>query len=230
MWMVLTYTAYFRGYSILWPIDHYFMKSFFGVILSFFAVLGIPFTFRLVVPAAIAAGILLSLFGILLTIHLIIEKRVVKYIFPLCLVYFGYTFCGAVAIGRSEQSGGGVLASRYATFSLFVLIGLMIIIYAEYFATEKPEKLKYIAVLVIRFLLIVLLLQYFFVGELIDKAYVLKIRQFQMLDYKNQILDTLRSSYPWTDIDSAHEMIETLKKNRWSVFYRKLSGQERIKL
>jgi hypothetical protein len=225
LWTVFTYAIYFYDYSSPPGHQSHFMKSFLELILSFFAVLGTPFTFRFTALAVIA-GILLFFFGILLTMFLTVKKRVGRYVFPLSLIFFGYAFCGAVAIGRSGMGVEGTLASRYATFSLFVFTGLVIIVYTEFHHVEKTEILKCIAVQGIRVLLIVLLSQYVFIGDLVNNVYASKTRQAQIIDYRNQTLDALRSSYPWTDIDSAYGQIGILEKNRWSVFYRGLSSRK----
>jgi hypothetical protein len=221
--MVIIYTIYFYDYSgVSYHQKYYYINSLYKAVLFFFAALGSPFAFRVlpVSTPAIAAGILLFLFGITLTIYSIFKKKVREYIFPLCLIYFGYAFCGAVAIGRSGSGIGMALLSRYTTFALFAIIGLAIIMYSEFNALKQTGKLGYIVINGIRLMMIILLLQYIFIGDLAAKAYSAKVRQAAILNYKNQTLDTLRNSYPWTDLESAYNYIEILEKNRWSLFYK----------
>jgi hypothetical protein len=220
IWTVLIFIIYFYDYSA--PSGHgkYFMKSLPETALSFFAGIGSPFFLsRLIVPA-IVFGIFLFFFGLSFTIYLIMKRRTAKHIFPLCLIYFGYAFCGAIAVGRSGMGIEAVLPSRYTTFSLFAIIGLAIIVYTEFNTGGELKKLKRLAVRIVNLFLILSLLQYLFIGQLAENAHNAKIRQTFLLDYKNQTLDTLKSSYPWTDIDSAYNQIRILEKNRWSIFSR----------
>jgi hypothetical protein len=222
IWTILIFMIYFHDYST--PLEHekYFMKSLSEATLSFFAAIGGPFFLpRLPVVSAIVFGIFLFFFGLSFTVYLIIKKKTARHIFPLCLIYFGYAFCGAIAVGRSGMGMGAVLPSRYTTFSLFVIIGLAIIVYTEFNTGGELKKLKRLAVRIFNLFMILLLLQYHSIGRLAGNTYGAKIRQTVLLDYKNQTLDTLKSSYyPWTDIDSAYRWIEILEKNRWSVFSR----------
>jgi hypothetical protein len=220
IWTVLIFIIYFYDYSA--PSGHgkYFMKSLPETTLSFFAGIGSPFFLSRLIFPAIAFGILLFFFGLSFTVYLIIKRKAAKHIFPLCLVYFGYAFCGAIAVGRSGMGIETVLPSRYTTFSLFVIIGLAIIVYTEFNIGGERKKLKRLAVRIVNLFLILSLLQYLFIGQLVENTHKAKIRQTVLLDYKNQTLDTLKSSYPWTDIDSAYSRIEILEKNRWSVFNR----------
>jgi hypothetical protein len=92
------------------------------------------------------------------------------------------------------------------------------IVYTEFNISGKIAMLKYLAVGIVRLFLIIVLSQYVFMGVLVENARSAKTRQIELLDYRNQTLETLRSSYPWADIDSAYSRIGILEKNRWSVF------------
>jgi hypothetical protein len=218
---ILTYIIYFYNLQSQSNQLQYLIKHFFQAVIYFFAAVGSPFTFLLPIPAFII-GILLFFAGISLTVYLILGKKICKYIFPLCLLYFGYAFCAAIAIGRSQSGIWQSLSSRYTTFSLFVFIGLLIILYSESADEKKPVLLKY-SVAGLRCLLIVLLfLQYIYFGGAIYTAGSTKDRISGLHNYRNESLDALRQNYPlWKDIDSARGYIEILEKNRWSVFSRK---------
>jgi hypothetical protein len=219
IWTILIFMIYFHDYSA--PSGHgkYFMKTSPETAFAFFTGIGGPFGLPRVSVPATAFGIFLFFFGLSLTIYLIKKRKITRHIFPLCLVYFGYAFCGAVAVGRSRMGGvGAALASRYTTFSLFIIIGLAIIIYTEFNTREKLKMIKRLAVGIVNLFLILSLLQYLFIGTMVESTRSAKTRQTILLDYKNQTLDALELSYPWKDIDSAYSRIEILEKNRWSVF------------
>jgi hypothetical protein len=215
---ILTYIIYFYNLQSQSDQLRYLLKHFFQAAIYFFTAVGSPFTFLLPIPAFIF-GLLLFFAGISLTVYLILEKKIRNYIFPLCLLYFGYAFCAAIAIGRSHAGIWQSLSSRYTTFSLFVFIGLLIIVYTESAGGKKHILLNYFAS-GIRFLLVVLLfLQYIYFGGSIYTAGSTKGRISSLRNYQNESMDTLRQNYPlWRDIDSAREYIGILEKNRWSVF------------
>jgi hypothetical protein len=220
IWTILILMIYFHDYSVPWGWGHgkYFMKSLPETVFAFFACIGGPFLLPRMNVSAIAFGIFLFFFGLSLTLYLITKRKIARHIFPLCLVYFGYAFCGAIAAGRSGMGVGAALASRYTTFSLFIIIGLAIIVYTEFNTGGKLKKMKRLAVGTVNLFLALSLLQYLSIGKLVENARSAKIRQTILLDYKNQTLDALELSYPWKDIDSAYSRIGILEKNRWSVF------------
>jgi hypothetical protein len=224
---VPTYVIYFYGIESLSNKAQYSVKQFFQMIIYFLTAVGNPFTFLLNVPAVIA-GTLLVATGIAVTIYLIRKKKTQEYIFPLCLLYFGYAFCAAIALGRSTISYIDVtttqppIMSRYTTFSLFVIIGQTIIAYTELIVHKKIDKLIAVTINLVRSLLVVLfLLQFVFLAATIYSSRTLQLRQTDLLNYRIQTKDRLNYIISPIDPDTAHEYIEFLEKNRWSVFSRK---------
>jgi hypothetical protein len=103
---ILTYGVYFSGLKGQPDAMRIFPKYFLQIIVYFFTAVGNSFTFLFTAPAFIT-GMLLVVIGITITIYLILKKKIRAHIFPLCLIYFGYAFCIAIAGGRSAANGGG---------------------------------------------------------------------------------------------------------------------------
>jgi ACR3 family arsenite efflux pump ArsB len=64
--------------------------------------------------------------------YIIINKTIKRNIFPLCLQLFGYIFCLSITMGRVGFGLHQGLSSRYTTFSLFIVIGLLLMFYNEF--------------------------------------------------------------------------------------------------
>ncbi|GMO30778.1 MAG: hypothetical protein Ta2F_05970 [Termitinemataceae bacterium] len=186
--------------------------------LYFFIAQGAPIRINLLPPFKIAltafSGMTVFLTAVLLTIYLIKKKQIQNNIFPLCIIYFGILFCMAISAGRSVFGLSQALISRYTTFTIQIIIGIVLIVTTNSAIWNKNIFKIPIAKYAILITTLSILLQNTSIVDVIDYANMKRPMRDVILDYKRQPLEEIAKSFPWGDLDSAYKYINIVEKKQ----------------
>lgn len=172
---------------------------------------------------AVGTGFMLLVLTGALFLHLFRARKITEHVFPICLIGFGYGVAGMVAIGRSgmEEGLALALASKYASFTLTIYVGLILIAYKHLLADAPQGRgpmrnavLTGLALLTACMLLVdVAYLYGCFQWRQARVANVEIIRNYRQADWTE-----LHTVGPFPDEDSARHLISLLEAWKWNVF------------
>ena len=221
---VVSCTAYFVGYQKP-PYHPDYLDGGGGKALAyFFAAVGSPGAARYA-AWAVAVGILIVAASLILCIHLVRMRRVTANFFPVGMVQFGYAVCASLAIGRAGLKAGvaGAMTSRYSTYSILIYVGILLIVYGEYFlrspASGRTEWGRKYCLVVVGLLGVCVLLK--------NAIYLYPARQWRAdrragieitRNYRNANWEQLQKVGPFANREHALKSIGILEEYRWGVF------------
>jgi hypothetical protein len=216
---IVTWIVYFYDYAK--PVHHPPLTLMFehpGMFLNyFFSITGnaISGNFK---SGATAIGVVLLLFFLIAYVKIWKGKQVRQFIFPIALSLNSLFILGSIAVGRLGLGVEYSLTSRYTSFSIYVVIGL-ILLWMELKDTAKKKKIiKNLSNVFVIFLLLFIPLtmaEGFQNGKKIktDRIYSAYILETVATQH-NQFLQRL---YPWPDsmrIRTVH-----LEREKLNVFH-----------
>ncbi|GHV84178.1 hypothetical protein AGMMS50212_15180 [Spirochaetia bacterium] len=197
-------------------------KNIIAHIVFFFASLGSSLSFHVagIFEAIIflIVGLMIFVVTILICIYLIRHKRLQENVFPALLVIFGFIFCIVLTIDHGQESAWVALASHYTIFTMFIIIGLIMIIYTEFIKDGRSGRIKQIAVNGLKLIAFIVLLQN---TDVLKLKYIRDDKlelQHIIRTYEDRDLIELQKSGPWDDLESAYNQIHIIERRHWNVF------------
>jgi hypothetical protein len=210
--LLLTFFLYFIDYHV--PDHHlpYYFETLSTRVAYFFTILGAAIVPRVFGNACVLGGLLVFIVSAIFLLYLIKTGEANNSLFPFCMLFFGYAFCVSVTMGRSGIGVSQAMSSRYTTFSLFIINGLILL-------TTGVVKNNRTTPFFLSVLFVLMFVQN------VDSAFsAVQFVEYQkenkniLVNYKNQSFDSLKRICPWQDISSAYNAIQILEKHKWSVF------------
>lgn len=165
-------------------------------------------------------GIFLIAVVIILISYLMYRKKAEEYLLSIGMIIFGMGVTLMISIGRSNLS----FASRYTTYALMFLIGVLSVIYRE-----VNQNFSERAVFSMQFCQIFIAVE----GMLIALCIVENLRSLEkcaflyqdrigmveiLQNYKEAPLEALNKSFPWANYEDAFAYIDILARKNWSVW------------
>ena len=213
---VFSFAAYLYNYSKPEHHPEYFSASFMQMTEYYLYVLGSPFRTWVWKGSAIAYfGLLVFLGNIIITLWLLINKKIINHVFPMCLIWFAFVFCLSLTMGRVGFGVGQALAPRYTTFSLLAIIGLSQMVYVEFIAGKRWGRKKLIAWLALGLPLAFLTLQNTRTKRCSANLQNRKNIQAILINYKNASTGTIER-----EARMSYGHVKILEQRRWSVFHK----------
>jgi hypothetical protein len=213
---VCIYAFYFYNYHKPQHHPDFFGGSLINILIYFIVALG---GFSGNIFFAVPVGLLVFFGGLSLAVYLLKKKRIKNNIFPLALLFYGYLFCISITMGRVGFGVGQAFSSRYTTFSMLSALGFILLVYNEFISNNKKHYKKAFYCLYI--LLSIIVINNFDIVPLKKQHDDRKNRQYELLHYKEQSLETLQVNYPWKNLEDAYKDIGILKERKWSLFAEK---------
>ena len=221
---ILSCAAYFSGYQK--PACHpdYLAGGGGKAIAYFFAAVGSTGAARYALWA-VSTGALIFAVSLILCIHLLRTKRVKAYLFPIGLVLFGYAVAASLAIGRAGLKDGvaGAMTSRYSTYSILIYVGILLVVYGEYFlrvpASDRPGWGRKFCLGGVALLGACVLIK--------NVIYLLPARKWRedrkagieiTRNYRNATWEQLKTVGPFADRQHALESIGIMEERGWGPF------------
>lgn len=157
-------------------------------------------------------GILLTILAFFLIIRQIHKKKAEEYLVSMGMIIFAMGVLLMISIGRSNLS----LASRYTTYGLMAVAGILSMIYREVY--ESIARCQILTVLA-GMLLALCLVESMDSLEKCRALYRSRMETREVLkNYKDEPLDSLRRAYAWENDEDAYRQIDILSEKKWSVW------------
>lgn len=185
-------------------------------------------------PFNILLGLFLIFSTLFIVMYILKSKQLCDFIFPLSLMTYGYGFVLSIALGRIDKFGFGmVFSSRYTTYFMLILEGLLLCVYLLYAYRNKSTTLlasgsrkqnivKCLFTCVVATVFIVsvgICLQNVILWDCGDAVNDQRqLGKNAVLNYDNVDLTSLQRVYPWNSYDDAYEMIGIIEKYNYNVF------------
>ncbi len=161
------------------------------------------------------------LLAIGLTCYLLKTGQVSENFFPLGMVYYSFAACLLIAVGRAGDASGILPASRYTTFSLFSLVGVLLIAFREILVKRKEiVVLRYLALPCTMLLCLGMLTTSML---MLDECRAFRAQRSEIADtlknYASRPYEMLRQLYPWGAYLDAYRDIQYLEQYQFNVFH-----------
>ena len=216
-------TLYLRGYTNVGGHPSILGSSLWDVVKYFWVVVG-SISCQLNYKGAMLLGGVECLIACALTVYLIAMRRISDNYFAISIMFYGFAVSGMISLGRAGFGIEQALASsRYTTFAMLSLIGLLMIAYREFF-TRKAFRQNNLFIKILCSILILLSLCTIGTGIMMLKREederVFRLRIAAVLkNYDQCTLANLKWIYPWDTYQSVYDTINLLQKNNFNVFY-----------
>jgi hypothetical protein len=161
-------------------------------------------------------GVIILVLIICLFFYLIYNKKIYDNMFPISLIIFSLFFVLAVTMGRAGFGVEQAAASRYTTYTLLLVIGIILIIFKE--ASLTNSKVSVLTKSGFCVLFFMAFFNFFDFNSLMSWYGYRYNAESILVDYKNRSLAELRVLYPWRDVETAKRVISILEDRKWSVF------------
>jgi hypothetical protein len=148
---IATWIVYFYGYV---NPDHHFaftLSEHPGMLIHFFSMIGVAVSLK---AGSMIIGILLILFLLIAYIKIWTSKQIRSFIFPLALTLNSLFVVGSITIGRIEFGVEQLLESRYTSFTICLVIGVILLWMELKDKTENKKTIKNMTRLLVAILLI----------------------------------------------------------------------------